>query len=193
LITLYYPLILAQIADLKKRHDRLARKRDEAIEAKRQQDEQEYHQAREADKKAKLEEQERLMKQERNAGAGRFGGWKRDGPTGHWDYESRKTSYDPNATGDAVYQANRTLMKKLRDKNKFEVYNKRWKNKTGNDLEVTWTKQEVFNIAGLDSDDENRADTKKKKPKEIIDSLSIRDENDKELEGEDIGDLMGFL
>lgn len=182
------------MADLKKRHGRLARKREEAIEAKRQQDEQEYQEFREAERKAKLEEQERLMKIERHAGAGRFGGWIRDGPTGHWDYQSRQTSYDPNATGDAMYQSNRVLMKKLKDKNKFEVYNKRWKDKTGNDLEVTWTRQDVFNVDGIDSDDDNKTDGKKKKtPKGIIDSLAIRDENDKELEGEDIGDLLGYL
>ena len=185
--------MVVQQAELKKRHDRLARKREEALEAKRQQDEAEYQQQREADRKAKLEEQARQLKAERNAAVGRFGGWKKENPTGHWNYEARNSAYDPNAKGDVLYHSNRKLMKTLRDKNKFEVYNARWQRKTGNDLEVHWTKQEVFNVEGIDSDDEKKAEGKKKKPKEIIDSLAIRDENDAELEGEDIGDLLSYV
>mmetsp|Transcript_25454 Transcript_25454/g.37532 ORF Transcript_25454/g.37532 Transcript_25454/m.37532 type:complete len:448 (+) Transcript_25454:107-1450(+) len=184
--------IAEEAANLKKRHARLARKRQEAIEAKAIADEREFQEKKEAEKKKKLEEDARLLRQERTASNKRLGGWKKKGYNGRWEYQNREGPVDKKAERDELYHSNRRLMKTLRDKNKFEVYNDRWKRTTGgSELEVVWTKQAVFDIPDLDSDDEKSDTVQKRKPK-VIDSLAYHDENDAELEGEDIDDLLEF-
>lgn len=198
--------IADDIVKLRKRHQRIARKRVEAIEDKQQQLEDEYKKKREDDKIKKLEEDARLLKIERdNKTIHRFGNWKKpDNLGGRWQFE---TSDKPIAksniqiiNGKEVeekyigYTDNLKTMRKLKDKYDFKKYNDRWKEKTGNNLEIDWKKDEIFKVAEFDSSDAKINSIKNKKnANEFIDSLAIYDENDKELEGENIDDLLQYV
>lgn len=194
------------IINLRKRHKRIARKRAEAVEDKQRQLEEEYKKKREDDKEKKLEEDARLLKIERDSKSNhRFGCWKKpDNLGGRWKFEtSDKPMIKANTqiiNGKEVqekyvgYTENLKTMRQLKDKYDFEKYNKRWKEKTGNNLEIDWKKDEIFKVSEFDSSDAKINDSKKKKKgDQFIDSLAIYDENDKELEGENIDDLLQYV
>ena len=199
-------VIADDIINLRKRHQRIARKRLEAFDDKQKQLEEEYQKKREDDKYKKLEEDARLLKLERdNRTIHRYGCWqKQENTGGRWKFE---TSDKPLSKSTAQlingrevkekylgYTENVKTMKQLKDKYSFNKYNERWKGKTGNNLEIDWKKDEIFNVAEFDSSDAKvNEGKKKKKDDEFIDSLAIYDENDKELEGENIDDLLQYV
>jgi hypothetical protein len=195
------------IINLRKRHARIARKRVEGMEKKGKLKEENYQKKREDAKVKKLEDDYQQMRAEKERmGADRHGRWtKPDKLTGRWHYE---VSDRPNTALPPLdqpperylgYNANLRVMNDLRDKYDYRLYNERWKKKTGNNLEIEWKKDELF----LTEEDEGRGKSRggrgrekegqARQGEEILTSLDVYNENDKELEGENIDDLLNYV
>jgi hypothetical protein len=197
------------IKNLRKRHARLARKRVEGAEKKVLKKEALHQKKREDDKKKKLEEDYQQMKEEKERQGTRHGRWtKPDKVSGRWHYESSDrpftvlpsiTSSNNPAERYIGYDANLKIMHSLQDKYDYRLYNERWKKKTGNNLEIEWNKDELFR-----TDDERlrRGQSRggardgrggDEAGEAITTSLDIYNENDQELEGESIDDLLKYV
>jgi hypothetical protein len=188
---------LDDVKNLRKRHARLARKRQEALDAKAIAQQEDYEAKKEAMKQKSLEDSMSMIQRERNAGRKRFGAWKKNTAAGgRWNYQMHDSPLDIKPQEKYYgYNANLETMRTLREQNKYEFHNERWKGKTGNDLEIEWSRQKIFDIPELIENNEKAPGKTKdgRKRQELVDSLAIRDENDKELDGEDIGDLLAFV
>jgi hypothetical protein len=205
------------IINLRKRHARIARKRVEGMEKKGKMKEENYQKKREEAKVKKLEEDYQLMRAEKERmKADRHGRWtKPDKLSGRWHYEQSErpnTALPPLQEGQQQgqsperylgYNANLRVMNDLRDKYDFRLYNERWKKRTGNNLEIEWKKDELFHT---EEDGEGgggrgksrgggsrRGERGKQQGEEILTSLDEYNENDKELEGENIDDLLNYV
>eukprot|EP01041_Mallomonas_annulata_P006870 gene6870-13928_t len=121
----------------------------------------------------------------------KYGTWKKENDTSTWSF---MTESSLKLRAESVIPASKRLMCKLRDRNKFEIFNERWKEKTGNELEVNWKKRNIFDIAGIDlNENEDEKSMTEKSIVAISDELEIRDENDAELIDENIDDLIDVL
>lgn len=114
------------------------------------------------------------------------GGWKRN-EIGEWKWYDvvKKTR-----VLDKLYTRSVGLMNDLRKQNKIQTFDKRWKELTnGGRIELKWDKDKKFRIEGeVYSDDEENVGN--------IDTRSVhsfRDENDAELEGENLDELLDLL
>lgn len=215
------------IKKLKKRHQRIARKRAEKFEKKDQLKELKYHQQREDEKHKKMNDEYLKQQEEKERlNQDRHGRWIRSmNADGRWLYEQHDrpgTSTSKNESsnsgflppinqhgGDGSttnsnpperylgYNANLKTMHELREKYDFNVYNARWKKKTGNNLEIEWKKNEIF-VTNEDEDDRagsaaGRRGQSREGDDMITTSLDIYNENDKELQNEDINDLLHYI
>jgi hypothetical protein len=196
------------ITPFRKRHARLARKRLEGAEKKEKKKEAVHLKKREDDKKKKLEEDYQQMKEEKERHGTRHGRWsKPDKMSGRWQYECSDRPFtvlpsirSPNQPRERYigYDANLKIMQGLRDKYDYRLYNERWKRKTGNDLEIEWKKDELFRT---EDDHLQRAQSRGRSDgsggeeagEAITTSLDIYNENDRELEGESIDDLLQYV
>ena len=119
----------------------------------------------------------------------KYGEWQRHELTGNWTWKADSTIALRHE--ESVIPASRKLMRRLRDRNKMSIFNDRWENITGQKLEVDWKKWDVFDIDGIDSDDDSKKSVANKKDvDEVSDDLDYRDENDAELEGEDLDEIV---
>lgn len=222
------------ILKLKKRHERLGRKRREAITQKHDTATKEYHSQRENEKYQKLYEENERIRLERNTkNVARYGYWKKEEEKGgRWQYQFSDRPVGPNGpilppssslsssrTGTTApnsllsrpkttsgipervekyqgYQENLSTMRDLKEKYNFQKYNDRWKKKTGNNLEIQWKKEDIFQLPIEEryspQTDDQKASRSGKRRDEIADTLAVYDENDKELEGENIDDLLSY-
>mmetsp|Transcript_2500 Transcript_2500/g.4542 ORF Transcript_2500/g.4542 Transcript_2500/m.4542 type:complete len:451 (+) Transcript_2500:54-1406(+) len=178
----------------KKRREKMEQKRQDAHEYRKKLAQQEYEDMRARNRQQKMEEEEEMLRKERGSAHKKFGGWEKiEGGGGRWGYRERATERDKNSDKNSVYKAGKKQMLELKAQNSYEVANARWENKTGNKLEIDWsTKEKMFDIPGLE-DDNKETVAVKKVAEEIQDGLLFRDENDKELEGEDLDDLLDIL
>jgi hypothetical protein len=179
--------ILEEKMKIERRRVRQEKRRKEDRENKilaRSQAQQKYL---EEQRDIQLKQEAEMLKRVRDMDAKRFGDWNRD-MGGRWNYKSTDGSAK-KFDKDAAFGAARSLMIKLRDENNFESCNQRWRNATGNNLEIKWTKENIFSIPGL-SPVSNNLKESKELATEVIDSLSFRDENDAELVGENLSDLL---
>jgi ankyrin repeat protein len=172
---------------LKKRHAQMEQKRQEGranrIIAKAQAQQQYLEDQREM----KLKQEADMLRRERDMDAKRFGDWKQDS-SGRWNWNSTDgavAKFDKNV----ILLSSKKLMLQLRKENDFDVCNSRWKNATGNELEIQWKRQDVFNVTEL-GEDMKDVKEQRKTHNEVIDSLNFRDENDDELVGEDLEGLI---
>ena len=106
----------------------------------------------------------------------RKGGYERD-KNGKWHYQEKIFKLST----EVVYAESRASMKEFRKRNKRAVFNERWKEVTGGELEMEWRMSGAFDIEGL-SDSEEVEDVEEEK--------SVFDENDEELQGMDLDDMM---
>lgn len=112
------------------------------------------------------------------------GGWIRN-EVGQWHW---KDIVKKNRELDKLYTTSVDLMHKLRKKNKIDEFNNKWEVLTkGGKIEMKWDKADKFRIEGEVYSDEEE---EKKDPDEI---QFYQDENDAELEGEDLDDMMDLL
>lgn len=178
---------------IKKRKERQDRKRLEAHEYRKKMAQQEYEEMRARNRKLKMEEEERQLREQRGALHRRFGHWKKiENGGGRWAYSERRDEQDKTKDRDVVYRSARKQMQELKQQNSFGVANARWEKKTGNKLEINWKdKEKLFDIPGLD--DDKKTVNKRQAAEEIVDGLQYRDENDAELEGEDIDELLDII
>lgn len=177
----------------RKRREKMELKRQEAHDYKKVLAQQEYEDMRARNRKIKMEEEEALLRAERGAAHKRFGGWEKikDGG-GRWGYIERSTEHDRNKDANSVYKSGKKQMLELKAQNSYAVANARWESKTGNKLEIDWSeKEKLFDIPGLD--DKKEVVSVKKVAEEIQDGLLFKDENDAELEGENLDDLLDIL
>lgn len=178
----------------KKRREKMETKRQAAHDFRKQLAQQEYEEMRARNRKLKMEEEEAVLRAERGSLHKRFGGWdKIENGGGRWEYRERATEHDKNCDRNKLYKAGKKQMLELQAQNSYAVANARWEKKTGNKLEIDWSeKEKLFAMPGLD-DDQKEAVAVKKVAEEIQDGLLFRDENDAELEGEDLGELLDML
>lgn len=178
----------------KKRREKMDQKRQEAHDFRKKLAQQEYEDMRAENRKIKMEEEEALLRAERGSMHKKFGGWEKiEGGGGRWGYRERATEHDKNRDKDGVYKSGKKQMLELRAQNSYAVANARWESKTGNKLEIDWSaKEKLFEVPGLD-DDKKETLAVKKVAEEMQDGLLFRDENDAELDGEDLDDLLDIL
>ena len=176
------------------RREKMEQKRLEAHEFRKKLAQKELEERRAENRKIKMEEEDKILRAERGAAHKKYGSWNKikDGG-GRWEYSQRDTEYDKNREKDVVYKSSKKQMLELKALNSYDVANARWENKTGNKLEIDWTEKErIFDIKGLEDEKKEEVQTKKV-AEEIEDGLLYRDENDAELEGEDLDDLLDIL
>ena len=177
----------------KKRREKMELKRQEAHEYRKKVAQQEHEDMRAKNRKIKMEEEENILRAERGAAHKRFGGWEKikDGG-GRWGYAERTSEHDRNKDANSVYKSGKKQMLELKAQNSYSVANARWESKTGNKLEIDWSeKEKLFDIPGLD--DKKEEVSVRKVAEEIQDGLLFRDENDAELDGENLDDLLDIL
>jgi hypothetical protein len=112
------------------------------------------------------------------------GGWLRnDVGQWHWnDIVKKKRELDTLYTGSVG------LMKDLHKANKVDRFNDKWKVLTdGGSIELNWDKADKFRVEGEVYSDEE------KECNELDSVQEFRDENDAELDGEDLDDMMDLL
>jgi ankyrin repeat protein len=118
--------------------------------------------------------------------------WTKD-YAGHWDFHPKKLV---TVSSQEIYQSNRETMKSLRDRNSIDKYNKLWFHLTNKgNLELPWRKADPFTLP--DDAKPSSAATKNTASLKSLEKLSndveYRDENDDELTGEDLNDMMSSL
>jgi hypothetical protein len=161
---------------------KMARRQEESIQKKMTEWKEKQETAAKAyQKKVKREREDRLHAEMNNLSDGpgkkRTGAYVRHPTTGKWTWAEKH--YEKTTA--KVYKAAREHMKDMRDLNKREIFNDRWKELTGGELEMEWTKSKAFDIEGL-SDEEKIADIEEEK--------SEYDENDEELQDMDLDDVL---
>lgn len=106
------------------------------------------------------------------------GDWEKKHQPGHWTLQRRDDEY-VNITNE-IFAESKKMMDQYRSDNKFDLFNDRWKQKTGGALEMDWNRDSMF-----------KADDKVAKVDSALENpLDYRDENDDELEGVDMEDLL---
>lgn len=113
------------------------------------------------------------------------GGWLRN-EVGQWHWQDivkKKRELD------SLYSGSVSMMKELHQANKVDRFNDKWKVLTdGGSLELKWDKADKFRVEG-----EVYSDEEKDGQHELDVVEEFRDENDAELEGEDLDDMMDLL
>eukprot|EP01038_Epipyxis_sp_PR26KG_P012276 gene12276-16464_t len=107
-------------------------------------------------------------------------------------------------TNEIIYNDSKKLMRKLKDTNKIENYNKQWNKLTGGGIiEAKWSRSEAFFLPELVDNSDNMSQQSKRSimtgnshstigGKKKID-VEFKDENDLALEGENIDDMLDSL
>lgn len=111
----------------------------------------------------------------------RPGLWIKEEPSGAWSLKRRDDEFVNIES--KVYSESLQLMSELREANRLQIFNDRWKEKSGGGLEMNWSRDRQFIVAGQELDLRPSSSN----------LLDFRDENDAELEGEDIDKLIGGL
>lgn len=168
---------------VQKLHNDLAKLKEVKILRKKQKETQAEKEKRELDYKRKLLDALDYLKIsiDKRRGAG---GWIRN-EVGQWHWSD---VVKKNRELDKLYNTSVNMMHILRKNNKVDEFNNKWKALTdGGKIEIKWDKANKFRIDGeIYSDEEN----------EIKDDDSVhsfRDENDAELDGENLDDMMDLL
>jgi hypothetical protein len=187
----------AEKARIRKLHRDLIRKRDNRLESLKQRDLAMRNKEVRDQRMAKLASEDMADRSKHAEKMLQFGEWRKaeDG-SNLWQWEHRKT-YE-NKTFHHIYDQARDQMQELRDYNCFEKFDGRWNAVTGKHLEVPWGRGEAFIVEGIDNNktvDEIRI--QHSRPHSVAgedkSSIMYKDENDKELEGEDLDDILGSL
>ena len=124
------------------------------------------------------------------------GMWKRD-PTGHWEFFRTRPFKLRN---EVLYEESLKTVQELHEKNSLDNYSKMWENLSGGGkLEMHWKRSEPFKWEGmavmpaigegLGNDGPGKVVAREKKNVDV----DFRDENDEELEGENLDDLLASL
>ena len=174
---------LREAQRVQKLHSDLAKFRDHKMVKKAAKETAEEKEAKALAYKRKLLEALDYLKvsAEKRRGAG---GWLRN-EAGQWHWQDivkKKRELD------SLYSGSVSLMKDLHKANKVDRFNDKWKVLTdGGSIEMKWEKADKFRVEGeVYSDDE--------KDGRDLDSVEeFRDENDAELDGEDLEDMMDLL
>jgi len=118
-----------------------------------------------------------------------YGEWEKDNVTNNWSF---KTQSNQVMRHEGVIPASKKLMKKLKERNKIDIFNDRWRAITGRNLEVSWKKWAVFDDVGEEDQREgkDKVGSKLGGAGEEEREEERRDENDKELEDGDLDDLI---
>lgn len=135
------------------------------------------------------EEMEKNLKAQESKKAD-HGLWVKDF-AGHWEFHPKRFS---PITSEGIYGKNRHIMVQLQEKNSIDKFNHVWRNATDKGrIELPWKKSEPFALPCEITD----ADLPKLLSNKSLQSLSkdveYRDENDQELEGENLDDLLNDL
>lgn len=109
----------------------------------------------------------------------RPGIWAKVEQKGHWSMKKVDDEYVN--IENKVYSECSKMMRDLRDSNREEIFNKRWHEKSGGNLETEWHRDDQF----ITEEQKCRSEIPGGNPQ------FIRDENDDELEGEDVSALLG--
>lgn len=117
--------------------------------------------------------------------------WEKDF-AGHWEFYPRKTA---SISSQGIYDTNKAIMTSLQDKNDITRFNKIWREKTDKGkIELPWKKSEPFVLPG------DKVEVIHSTKQISLDQLQntatdvdYRDENDQELEGEDLDDMLKDL
>ena len=170
-------------ADKEARHMKMQRNKAEKIR-------QEVREAKMKELAKKLAMEDALRKLQQH----KMGSWERD-EHHRWRWQDKKAFISTDH--DFVYNESMKLVNSVRDKRSIKTLNKRWRAFTGDgQLEVTWKTLTTFD-AIVDKDAKNKENNN---AKEISDaffkdvapvlSFDYKDENDAELEGESLRELM---
>lgn len=196
-----------------KRHEKLFKALDKKKEKRLQREAE-----REAAERKGEVESERLDKiqadMERNlkaravSKAEHNGIWQKD-DAGHWEFHS-KVHQAKNAN--ILYAENKKIMMDVYERNKIDKYSDNWRQITvDGELEMPWTKADPFilpdirlqlqqqeerrrlgSAGGLDGSDTASRTVISRDGQATVD-LEYRDENDEELDGEDLDDMLAAL
>ena len=170
-------------ADKEARHMKMQRNKAEKIR-------QEVREAKmkELAKKLAMEDALRRLQQHK------MGSWERD-EHHRWRWQDKKAFISTDH--DFVYNESMKLVNSVRDKRSIKTLNKRWRAFTGDgQLEVSWKTLTTFD-AIVDKDTKNKENNNAAEQtdnffKDVAPVLSFdyKDENDAELDGEALGELM---
>lgn len=181
-------------ARLKKIHKQLATERDAKKMLEKSTQEKEQLKAIRDIRLLKFEAEETARKAIVAEQRHKFGAWKRE-PNGHWEWESKSNELKADLSN--VYTDAKKLIIGLRDGKKYDVCNTRWRALTGNHIEATWSHSKPFEIASLDGLHLHHGGTSLDEGVELgaaaPDPLAFRDENDTELEGEDLDNILSSV
>lgn len=180
----------ADVIRLKKLHKSLAKKRDAKIALTAQREREALIKEARDVRIAKFNRDEDRLQAQVREQVHKFGDWTRDPTTGHWEWSTIAAVHRDNV--DLLLPQARAQMIALRDSKSFDKFNKRWKSLTGgNEIEAEWRHSKPFDLPEF----EPRPSTKGAEETSVLgdELLNFRDENDAELEGEDLGDIMQAL
>ena len=183
----------------KKLHRDLAKKKEQRM--LRDKNAQEAKRAEELlfERKKKIQAEMEANLQETEKKKVSKGIWKRD-KTGHWEYYKTRPFKLRN---EVLYEESLKTVQELHAKNAYDKYNSMWEGlSAGGKLEMKWARTDPFKWEGMhvpaigDVDRTSRLNTAQmapgaKKAKAL--DVDFRDENDEELEGENLDDLLASL
>jgi hypothetical protein len=183
----------------KKLHRDLAKKKEQRM--LRDKNAQEAKRAEELlfERKKKIQAEMEANLQETEKKKVSKGIWKRD-KTGHWEYYKTRPFKLRN---EVLYEESLKTVQELHAKNAYDKYNSMWEGlSAGGKLEMKWARTDPFKWEGMhvpaigDVDGTSRLNTAQmapgaKKAKAL--DVDFRDENDEELEGENLDDLLASL
>ena len=140
------------------------------------------------------EEMEKNLQAQNNKKAA-HGIWTKD-VADHWEFQPLK--FAP-LTSQGIYNDNRKIMTTLKEKNSVTTFNKTWRQQTeGGQIELRWTKADPFKLPEDDDlgpivSPRTIASMSLKSIGDLSSNVEYRDENDQELEGEDLDDIINNL
>jgi hypothetical protein len=112
-----------------------------------------------------------------------MGSWSRD-KEHHWNWQTRKDPVSADST--RVYEQGMKIAQEVKDRRSVKSLNKRWEEITGAKLEVKWETMKAFDDM---LKEDQRPETNKSgidKKENMVLAFDYKDQNDKELDGEDL-------
>jgi ankyrin repeat protein len=140
--------------------------------------------------KLKAEMEKNLKAQERSKAD--HGRWTKDF-AGHWEFFPRRCA---PVTSSGIYEANKQIMTQLQHKNSIDRFNNVWRQVTDKGrIELPWKKSDPFSLAGenMKQIDSTKVLLTTKSLQSLSTDVEYRDENDQELEGENLDDILNDL
>jgi len=143
--------------------------------------------AKEAQRKANIEASLLQLTKGKKTQQLMYGTWEKDEQR-NWSWKARQTQLTLQEQANKTHASACSQMFALQNKNKKEMYEKRWQEMGGEGkIVVPWTRSKAFDTEEKMGEEESVVSVEINEDED----LNFRDEDDEELDGEDFDDLFG--